>query len=111
MKTDIPSNFEDFDAKHFETFDELIQTSGALSTVRLAQEELDELVAVTNNDYLVQVNRWLVHTIHGVIFPDGHIPTTDTNKLLHIVEGEIVCFYCHLKIYCGPSSETMQSPE
>ena len=22
-----------------------------------------------------------------------------------------VCFYCHLKIYCGPSSETMQSPE
>ena len=36
VKTDIPSNFEDFDAKHFETFDELIQTSGALSTVRLA---------------------------------------------------------------------------
>jgi hypothetical protein len=23
-----------------------------------------------------------------------------------------VCvFYCHLKTYCGPSSETMQSPE
>ena len=109
VKTDIPSNFEDFDAKHFETFDELIQTSGALSTVRLAmikyrstisthfadfhkmgletQEELDELVAVTNNDYLVQVNRWLVRTIYGAIFPDGHIPTTDTNKLLHIVEG------------------------
>ena len=79
VKTDIPSNFEDFDAKHFETFDELIPTSGALSTVRLVmikyrstisthfadfnkmgletQEELDELVAVTNNDYLVQVNR------------------------------------------------------
>jgi len=109
VKTDIPSNFEDFDAKHFETFDELIQTSGALSTVRLAmikyrstisthfadfhkmgletQEELDELVAVTNNDYLVQVNRWLVRTIHNAIFPDGHIPTTETNKLLHIVEG------------------------
>ncbi len=108
-KTDFPSNFEDFDAKHFETFDELIQTSGALSTVRLAmikyrstisthfadftkmgletQEELDELVAVTNNDYLVQVNRWLVRTIHNAIFPDGHIPTTETNKLLHIVEG------------------------
>ena len=33
------------------------------------QEELDELVAVTNNDYLVQVNRWLVRTIHGVICP------------------------------------------
>ena len=73
VKTDIPSNVEDFDVKHFETFDELIQTSGALSTV--------------NNDYLVQVNRWLVRTIHGDIFPDGHIPTTDTNKLLHIVEG------------------------
>jgi hypothetical protein len=109
VKTDIPSNFEDFDAKHFETFDELIQTSWALSTVRLTmikyrstisthfadfnkmgletQEELDELVAGTNNDYLVQVNRWLVHTIHGAIFPDGHIPTTDTNKLIHIVEG------------------------
>ena len=79
VKTDIPSNFEDFDVKHFETFDELIQTSGALSTVRLpmikyrstisthfadfnkmgleTQEELDELVTVTNNDYLVQVNR------------------------------------------------------
>jgi hypothetical protein len=78
-QTDIPSNFEDFDAKHFETFHELIQTSDALSTVRLAmikyrstisthfadfnkmgletQEELDELVAVTNTDYLVQVNR------------------------------------------------------
>jgi hypothetical protein len=51
------------------------------------QEELDELVAVTNNDYLVQVNRWLVRTIHGAIFPDGHIPTTETSKLLHIVEG------------------------
>jgi hypothetical protein len=35
-QTDIPSNFEDFDAKHFETFHELIQTSDALSTVRLA---------------------------------------------------------------------------
>ena len=57
----------------------LIQTSGVFSTVRLAmikyrstisihfpdfnimgletQEELDELVAVTNNDYLVQANR------------------------------------------------------
>ena len=68
VKTDIPSNFEDFDAKHFETFDELIQTSGVLSTVLLAmikyrstisthfvdfnkmgletQEELDELVGV-----------------------------------------------------------------
>ncbi len=78
-KTDIPSNFEDFDAKYFETFDELIQTSGTLSTVLLTmikyrstisthfadfnqmgfetQEELDELVAVTNNDYLVQVSR------------------------------------------------------
>ncbi len=29
-KTDIPSNFVDFVAKLFETFDELIQTSGAL---------------------------------------------------------------------------------
>jgi hypothetical protein len=78
-KTDIPSNFEDFDAKHFETFDKLIQTSDTLSTARLSmikyrstisthfadfnkmgletQEELDELVTVTNNDYLVQVNR------------------------------------------------------
>ena len=68
VKTDILSNFEDFDAKHFETFDELIQTSGVLSTVRLAmikyrstisthfvdfnkmgletQEQLDELVGV-----------------------------------------------------------------
>jgi hypothetical protein len=23
----------------------------------------------------------------------------------------VVCFYCHLKTYCGPSSETIQSPE
>jgi len=72
-------------------FDDLIQGSGKLSTVRLAmikyrssisthfadfnkmeletQTELDELVAITNTDYLVQVNRWLVRTI-----PDGHIP-------------------------------------
>ena len=28
VKTDVPSNFEDFDSKHFETFDDLIQTSG-----------------------------------------------------------------------------------
>jgi hypothetical protein len=69
-------------------FDDLIQGSGKLSTVRLAMikyrssisthfadfnkmglETQEELVAVTNNDYLVQVNRWLVRTI-----PDGHIP-------------------------------------
>ena len=91
VKTDIPSNFEYFDAKNFDAFDDLIQGSGTFSTVRLAmieyrssilthfadfnnmgletQEELGELVALTNNDYLVQVNRWLVRTI-----PDGHIP-------------------------------------
>ncbi len=28
-----------------------------------------------------------MRTIHDAIFPDGHIPTTQTNKLLHIVEG------------------------
>jgi hypothetical protein len=69
VTTDIPSNFQDFDVKHFETFDEIIQTSGALSTVLLTmikyrstisthftdfnkkgletQEEIDELVTIS----------------------------------------------------------------
>jgi hypothetical protein len=25
--------------------------------------------------------------------------------------GDVCVFYCHLKTYCGPSSETIQSPE
>ena len=28
-----------------------------------------------------------MHTIHCATFPDSHIPTTDTNKMLDIVEG------------------------
>ncbi len=33
------------------------------------------------------MNRCVVRTIHGAIFPDGHIQTTETKKLLHIVVG------------------------
>jgi hypothetical protein len=69
-RSSISTHFADFNKMELET-----------------QTELDELVAITNTDYLVQVNRWLVRTIHCVTFPDGHIPTTDTNKMLDIVEG------------------------
>ena len=40
--------------------------------MRLASEEdLDELIEATDKEYLIQVNRWLVRTIHGAIYPDG----------------------------------------
>jgi hypothetical protein len=39
-------------------------------------------------------------------------PNGDWKGMVDRVHVSIVCvFYCHLKIYCGPSSETMQSPE
>jgi hypothetical protein len=56
--------------------------------MRLASEEdLDDLIESTDKEYLIQVNRWLVRTIHGDIYPDGHTATTATNKLIHTVES------------------------
>jgi hypothetical protein len=51
---------------------------------RLASEQdLDDLIEATDKEDLIQVNRWLVRTIHGAIYPHGHTATTATNKLIH----------------------------
>ena len=47
VKTDIPSNFEDFDAKHFETLSTISTHFVDFNKMGLeTQEELDELVGV-----------------------------------------------------------------
>ncbi len=46
---------------------------------------------------------------YSSISPLGLLPLLpQAAKLQELV---VVCFYCHLKTYCGPSSETIQSPE
>ena len=109
-KKDIPANFEDFEAADGLVLEGMIERSGALLTCKLAmiksrtsslgtnfsdytkmrlasEQDLDDLIEATDKEYLIQVNRWLVRTIHGAIYPDGHTATTATNKLIHIVES------------------------
>jgi hypothetical protein len=109
-KKDIPANFEDFEVVDGLVLENMIETSGALLTYKLtmiksrttslgtnfsdytkmclaSEEDLHDLIEKTVKEYLIQVNRWLVRTIHGAIYPDGHTTTTATNKLIHIVES------------------------
>ena len=109
-KKDIPANFEDFEVADGLVLEGMIERSGALLTCKLAmiksrtsslgtnfsdytkmrlasEQDLDDLIEATDKEYLIQVNRWLVRTIHGAIYPDGHTATTATNKLIHIVES------------------------
>jgi hypothetical protein len=109
-KKDIPTNFEDFEAMDGLVLENMIETPGSLLTCKLgmiksrttslgtnfsdytklclvSEEDLDDLIETTDKEYLIQVNRWLVRTIHGDIYPDGHTVTTATNKLIHIVES------------------------
>jgi hypothetical protein len=101
-KKDIPANFEDFEAADGLVLEVMIERSGALLTCKLAmiksrtsslgtnfsdhtkmrltsEQDLDDLIEATDKEYLIQVNRWLVRTIHGAIYPDGHTATTATN--------------------------------
>ncbi len=87
-KKDIPANFEDFDAVDGLVLENMIETSATLLTCKLAmiksrttslgtnfsdytkmhlasEEDLDDLIEATDKEYLIQVNRWLVRTIHG----------------------------------------------
>jgi hypothetical protein len=109
-KKNIPANFEDFETVDGLVLENMIETSGSLLTCKLtmiksrttslgtnfsdytkmclvSEEDLDDLIKATDKEYLIQVNRWLVRTIHGVIYPDGHTTTTANNKLIHIVES------------------------
>jgi hypothetical protein len=109
-KKDIPANFEDFEAVDGLVLEGMIKKSGALLTCKLSmiksrttslgtnfseytkmrlasEQDLDDLIEATDKEYLIQFNRWLVRTIHGTIYPDGHTATTATNKLIHIVES------------------------
>jgi hypothetical protein len=79
-KKDIPTNFEDFEAVDGLVFENMIETSGALLTCKLAmiksrttslgtnfsdytkmrlesEEDLDDLIKATDKEYLIQVNR------------------------------------------------------
>ena len=42
---------------------------------------------------------------------DFSFPVIEDFEFVHLLFFSFVCFYCHLKTYCGPSSETIQSPE
>jgi hypothetical protein len=109
-KKDIPANFEDFEVTDGMVLEGIIEKSDSLLTCKLvmiksrttslgtnfsdytkmrlaSEQDLDDLIESTDKEYLIQVNRCLVRTIHGDIYPDGHTATTATNKLIHIVES------------------------
>jgi hypothetical protein len=84
-KKDIPANFEDFEVTDGLVLEGMIERSGAslgtnfsdYTKMRLASEQdLDDLIEATDKEYLIQVNRWLVRTIHGVIYPDQGMIST-----------------------------------
>jgi hypothetical protein len=88
-----------------------------LIDMQVGVEQTDEQVRKLQQDPTVRIlNSRFVHKRKYNISPVDQKEFFDKWKCRLAAQGQheepgCCVFYCHLKTYCGPSSETMQSPE